>query len=87
MGYHTHMKTTLDIADTTLLRAKAMAKQTNRTLRSLVEEGLITVLERNESTEAIRVRPITFKGDGLSPEFSGKGWSEIRDASYQGHGA
>ena len=81
------MKTTLDIADTTLLRAKAMAKQQNRTLRSLVEEGLIAVLERDENRQPIRIRPITFKGNGLSPEFTCKGWSEIRDASYQGHGA
>lgn len=81
------MKTTLDIADHILLRAKEAARCHQRTLRSLAEEGLVAVLERLESGERAAVCPVTFKGDGLSAEFADKGWNDIRDAAYEGRGA
>jgi len=81
------MKTTLDIADNILLRAKELARRRHRTLRSLAEEGLVAVLEGLESEEQAVIRPVTFGGNGLTEEFAHKGWSEIRDAAYEGHGA
>lgn len=80
------MKTTIDIADHILLRAREAARRHRRTLRSLTEEGLVTVLERLESGEQAVICPVTFKGDGLTEEFAGKGWNDIRDAAYEGHG-
>jgi len=81
------MKTTIDIADHILLRAKEAARRHRRTVRSLTEEGLVAVLERLESEEQATVRPITFGGDGLTEEFAGKGWAAIRDAAYEGRGS
>lgn len=86
MGYNTCMKTTIDIADHILLRAKDAARNHHRTLRSLAEEGLVTVLERLEAGERAEIQPVTFKGDGLAEEFADKGWNDIRDAAYEGHG-
>jgi hypothetical protein len=40
----THMKTTLDISDPLFKSAKALAQQSQTTLRALVEEGLRRVL-------------------------------------------
>jgi hypothetical protein len=40
----THMKTTLDISDPLFHSAKALAQQSQTTLRALVEEGLRRVL-------------------------------------------
>ncbi len=40
----THMKTTLDISDPLFNSAKALAQQSQTTLRALVEEGLRRVL-------------------------------------------
>jgi len=76
----THMKTTIDIADDLLLRAKARAAEENITLRSLVEHSLAQTLE--DTSPAVQVSPVTFKGQGLSPEFEGASWDKIREAIY-----
>lgn len=64
MGYIAYMKTTIDISDSILLKAKQLAREQNVTLRSFVEEG-----------------------EGLSPQFQGVSWAEVRDAAYEGRGA
>jgi hypothetical protein len=57
------MKTTLDLPDELLIRAKKAAAEQRRPLRSIVEEGLRMVL-RDPKTPARRkrVRLITVKG-------------------------
>jgi hypothetical protein len=76
----THMKTTIEIADSLLLRAKIRAREKNITLRSLIEESLAATLD--QAVPATRVKPVTFKGNGLSREFEGRSWDQIRDAIY-----
>ncbi len=76
------MKTTIEISDHLLGRAKALAKQRGETLRGLTERGLTMVLEAEEERIAKAVEPVTFAGEGLSPEFEGAGWAAIRDAAY-----
>ena len=76
------MKTTIDIADDLLLRAKQEAEASKTTLRSLVEAGLREVLGRRSAAKRPQVKPVTFRGKGLQPEFRGKGWDAIRDAVY-----
>ena len=78
----THMKTTVDIADDLLLRAKREAKASQTTLRSLIEEGLREVLGRKALSKQKPIKPVTFRGKGLQPAFRGKGWDAIRDAIY-----
>ncbi len=78
----THMKTTVDIADDLLLRAKKEAEASHTTLRSLIEEGLREVLSRRSALKRKTVTPVVFRGRGLQPEFRGKGWDGIRDAIY-----
>jgi hypothetical protein len=79
-----HMKTTVDIADDLLLRAKQEAEASRTTLRSLIEEGLREVLGRKSAALRSPIEPVTFRGTGLQPEFQGKGWDAIRDAVYGG---
>jgi hypothetical protein len=76
----THMKTTIEIADPLLARAKARAREKRITLRSLIEESLAAALDQPESD--VRVRPVTFQGKGLSREFEGASWDQVRDAIY-----
>ena len=77
-----HMKTTVDIADDLLLRAKEEAVTSHTTLRSLIEEGLREVLGRKSESRRKLVTPVTFAGKGLQPDFRGKGWDQVRDAIY-----
>lgn len=81
------MKTTLDISDSLLNRAKELAREQKVTLRSLAEEGLRLVIEKRSGRKPHRVQPVTFKGEGMSPEFEGASWERIREAAYEGRGA
>lgn len=77
----THMKTTVDIADTLFERAKAAAARQNRTLRDLIETGLRLVLEQED--EAPFVLPdARVDGNGLTSEFRDAGWERTRAAIY-----
>lgn len=81
------MKTTIDISDSILLEAKQLAREQNVTLRSLTEEGLRKVIEERSARRPCQVHPVTFQGEGLSQEFQGASWAQIRDAAYEGRGA
>jgi len=81
------MKTTIDIADDLLFRSKQVSKERGVTLRELLSEGLVYVLEKRSATPATRVQAVTFKGKGLAPEFKQAAWGVIRDAAYEGHGS
>ncbi len=82
MVYSIGMKTTLDLSDALLLRAKALAKTERTTLRNLTEEGLSRVLAERESRGSVKLRPVTFKGNGLTSEFEQAAWPDFRDAAY-----
>jgi len=81
------IKTTIEISDSLLAAAKELAARENTTLRALVEAGLRHVVEEHERQPRFQLRQVTFKGEGLQPEFRDAGWEEIRDAIYEGHGA
>lgn len=83
----THMKTTIDIADDLLLRAKQEAKASQTTLRSLIEAGLREILGRSSASKQKPVEPVTYRGEGLQPEFKGKGWDAMREAIYGNTGS
>ena len=76
------MKTTLDIQDTLLLRAKKVSKSTGRPLRALVEEGLRQVLEESSRTESYRM-PDRSVGNPDDPNpLEGLSWQDLRDEIY-----
>ena len=61
----THMKTTIEIADSLLLQAKARAREKHITLRSLIEESLAATLD--QPVRATQVKPVTVQGQGAKP--------------------
>lgn len=81
------MKTTIDIADNIMERSKQVARREKSTFRDLVEEGLLLVIERRSQARAVKIKPVTMKGNGLSEAFQNASWEQIRQAAYQGHGA
>jgi hypothetical protein len=74
------MKTTIEIADNLLIRAKARAREQNTTLRSLIERSLAATLD--QPLPATQIKPVTFKGNGLRRDFEGNSWDQIREAIY-----
>ncbi len=87
MAYTSDMKTTLEISDSILSKAKQLAREQKVTLRSLAEEGLRMVIEKRTARLPCQINPVTFRGKGLSREFQGATWQQIRDAAYDGHGS
>ena len=83
----THMKTTVEIADSLLEMARKLASREGTTVRALVEEGLRQVIAERRQAAAFRLRKATFKGEGLQAEFAGASWDRIRDTAYDGRGA
>ena len=81
------MKTTIEISDSILEKAKQLARDQNVTLRSLTEEGLRKVIEEKSARKQCKITPVTFRGEGLSKEFQNARWARIRDAAYEGHGS
>jgi Arc/MetJ family transcription regulator len=82
----THMKTTIQIADSLIQEARRVAERENTTLRALVEQGLRRTLAERKTRTGFRLRKASFRGNGLQPAFAGRSWEEIRSASYEGHG-
>ena len=80
------MKTTLEIDDPILTKAKKLARARGLTLRQLVQKALIRELQTHESSSAEKTfRPLIHKGRGLRDEFLHASWPEIRQAIYDTH--
>lgn len=76
------MKTTVDLPDSLLERARKVASREGTTIRSLIEESLRRVLAEREKGTSFRLRHVTFGGNGLNPDLQGATWSDILDMSY-----
>lgn len=81
------MKTTVEITDELLARAREAARRERTTLRALLEEGLRSSLEQRRSGRRFELRDAGVDGEGLSPEFQAASWERIRDAAYGRSGA
>ncbi len=80
------MKTTVEIPDSLLERARKTARREKTTVRALIQEGLHRVL-RDRGTPPFRLRDARFQGNGLQAGITGGDWNTIRDLIYQGHGS
>lgn len=77
------MKTTLDIQDALLLRAKRLSKRTGKPLRALVEEGLLHVLSEQRMQQKRYELPDCSVGDASAPNpLDSWSWQDLRDEIY-----
>ena len=84
----THMKTTIDIADSVLEAAKATADREGTTLRALVEQGLRAVLGQRRARPArFLLRDASFSGKGVQPGVDLSRWETVARDTYGGRGA
>ena len=80
------MKTTVDISDALLLRAKRHAKKTGQSLRSLVEEGLRHILDRGQAPTNYVMPDQRVGRVGGSNPLENMSWEEIRSENYGDRG-
>jgi hypothetical protein len=81
------VKTTLEVSDGLLSRAKALAAREGTTLRALVEEGLRQVLEARRGRRPFTLRKASIPGQGLQPGQEEGNWADVRELIYEGRGA
>jgi hypothetical protein len=82
-----HMKTTIDIADPLLRRAKRLAAQRHTTLKAVVEEALRNALEQDARERRPKpLRTHTFRGRGLQRGLSWDDWNTLRALAYEERG-
>jgi succinylarginine dihydrolase len=87
MIWGTHMKTTVEVTDPLLAAARKLARRERTTLRALIEEGLRQVLSARARRPAPFVlRPVTFKGRGLTAEAAARGAQGVLEMAYEGRG-
>ncbi|MGE0872907.1 MAG: DUF2191 domain-containing protein [Kofleriaceae bacterium] len=78
------MKTTIDIADPLLERAKRHAKKIGKPLRSLVEEGLRHVLAASTARADYKLRDLSVGKAGDPNPLEAMSWQDLRDEIYAG---
>jgi hypothetical protein len=78
------VKTTVEIADALLARAKRLAKRSGRPLRALVEEGLRRVLADKPARSGYEL-PDRSAGSPEGPNpLAAMSWQDLRDEIYGG---
>ena len=77
------MKTTIDIQDELLARAKRHAKATGRPLRAVVEEGLRYVFAKSDSADAYRLRDLSVCDPVGQDPLESYSWPDLREMTYE----
>jgi len=81
------MKTTIEIADGLLRRARQLAQRRGTTLRAVVEDALRAALEADAAPRArAPIKAHTVGGRGLQAGLSWHDWSTLRSLAYEGRG-
>jgi len=76
------MKTTLDIQDALLARAKRHAKRVRRPLRAIVEEGLHRVLSDHPVAEAYELPDASVGDPNADDPLEALSWQDLRAEIY-----
>lgn len=79
----THMKTTIELADDVLTKAREEARREGKTLRHVVEQALRQHLAAPKAQGSFRLRRHPFKGKGRQPGVAEGDWASVRDLIHR----
>lgn len=80
-----HMRTSFDLPDGLLKKAKSVARERGIPVRDLVILGLTQVL--TDQKPPYRLPDLAFEGDGLVDGLEPCDWDEITRRAYDGRGS
>ena len=80
------MRTSIDLPDALLAKAKRLARARGTTLRELTIEGLQAVLDQHRQRAPFRLRDASYGEGGLADGLDETDWDRIRDLAYEGRG-
>ena len=84
MGSLYSMKTTVEISDALLTRAKRHARMVGRPLRALIEDGLRHVLEAEPARSKYDLPDLSVGNPGGPNPLEALSWQDLRDEIYGG---
>jgi hypothetical protein len=84
MGRLYSMKTTVEISDALLARAKRHARNVGRPLRALIEDGLRRVLEAEPARGKYRLPDLSVGNPRGPNPLEALSWQDLRDEIYGG---
>jgi Arc/MetJ family transcription regulator len=76
------MRTTVDLPDELVLEVQRIAREQNRTMRSVMEEALRATIAKYQRAQAFELPEASVGGNGLQPEFRDGDWDDLRAAAY-----
>lgn len=76
------MKTTVEISDALLARAKRYARSVGKPLRAVIEEGLRRVLQEEEQAAGYRLPDRSTGTAGGHNPLEGLSWQDLRGEIY-----
>ena len=76
------MRTTVDLPDELLLEVQRIAREQNRTMRSVLEEALRSTIAKYQQAQMFELPDASVDGNGLRPAFRDGDWEELRAAAY-----
>lgn len=79
----TQVKITLDIKDDLLVRAKKLARRTDKPLRAVVEESLRRTLSQAEEQTAYTLADVSFGDASADDPLESLTWQELRNDSAE----
>ncbi len=81
-----HMRTTVDLPEALLQRAKQIAEARSVPVQVLIEEGLRDVIERYSPPQTFELEDCSFGVGGLVDDLEPGDWPAIRERAYEGRG-
>ena len=76
------MRTTVDLPDELVLEVQRVAREQNRTMRSVMEEALRDTVAKYQRAQAFELPDASVAGNGLQPGLRDAGWDEVRALAY-----
>jgi hypothetical protein len=76
------MRTTVDLPDELVLEVQRIAREQNRTMRSVMEEALRGTIAKYQRAQAFELADASVDGNGLQPDLRDAGWDELRALAY-----
>ena len=82
MGNMAGVKTTIDIQDELMVRAKRHARRSGQSFRTVVEEGLRLVLNRSPLAKPYRLPDRSVGDPGAADPLEALSWQDLRSHVY-----
>ena len=76
------MRTTVDLPDELMLEVQRVAREQNRTMRSVMEEALRSTIAKYRRAQAFELPDASVGGNGLQPALRDADWDELRAIAY-----